>query len=936
MIVRMPNTKQPQLKMNYFQVTKFTLGILIFPFLGLTVRPYASEHNQSEPIQTLLPKQAAFAENQVKGGTSSDTSALYQDVKLVLAQNYSGLDTASLISKIQAKLQWSEKDDRLIEAEGILHWDRGEIHLALPCLLRLAQPSPLAMNLIGQCLIKKGDRYEAATWLLMAARAYPSTSDKSIPLYKQFLEIKPNQGKVVMEFASKLELQKKVSEALVIYSRHQAEIILDTQATLHMGMLLSSQGRDKEAVTLYKLGSQSHPENKTLWTRQAEALELLNQKVDAAQAWIHLWDLDPLDTTARNRAMAHLEASGPGVDSALKSLVEKSLEKDPNSAALHFKLAVISLRAGDRGKAYLHLNQALSASPKNPTYLSRVPEAIDQDSLIKIYFPYLKSQSEREGASARVFQLVARGFSMTGEPAKACHAWIQAHTLSASALDGRRDALLDLAKCNDPISQSFAETLGDKLTPQGTDHEVLVAMSQVYLHNQSMVKATALNVRLVNAFPQEAPIGLAAAKILLSAGLDQEAKDVLTAVVEHVSNPEASFLLGKIYDLMKDCPHASEQFALAESVYPEASKLRGECLLEMKDYQGAAVEFETHHSRTGDKESLRSQARINRQMGNASQELKVLEELNSKNSASEEEKLRLGFLNAGQGDTSKALTLFTELLRTRASLPEDTLWSQAALMIGIRFAQEGKSEKAIKYLSMGLKSAPKSIPNRAELWMQIGDCYVERGQWKEAYFAFGQGLQVAPRSIVLARGQLQAAKNLNDKRNLEVAYRTINSLDSQDEGAHRFLSQSAQESGDYKEAAVHFRKISETHPTDPKAWENLGNALAMIPDLPAATSSLQTALDLGAESDEVYINRARAFRMEGSKDMAASILEFLLSRNHKDYLATLWSAKFAEEDGEQQKALAMFKQASKLPSPKTLWPQLATQGILEAKVVEAQ
>jgi Flp pilus assembly protein TadD len=131
---------------------------------------------------------------------------------------------------------------------------------------------------------------------------------------------------------------------------------------------------------------------------------------------------------------------------------------------------------------------------------------------------------------------------------------------------------------------------------------------------------------------------------------------------------------------------------------------------------------------------------------------------------------------------------------------------------------------------------------------------------------------------------------------------------------------------------VHYRRVSEHHPSDAKAWENLGNALAMIPDLASASVPLQTAIDLGAQSDEVYVNRARAYRMEGSKDMATSILEFLLNRNAHDYLAVLWSAKFAEEDGNPVVAKELFRKSAKLSAPRSPWPELASQGSLDAKV----
>jgi Tfp pilus assembly protein PilF len=97
----------------------------------------------------------------------------------------------------------------------------------------------------------------------------------------------------------------------------------------------------------------------------------------------------------------------------------------------------------------------------------------------------------------------------------------------------------------------------------------------------------------------------------------------------------------------------------------------------------------------------------------------------------------------------------------------------------------------------------------------------------------------------------------------------------------------------------------------------------MIPDLKAASGPLQAAIDLGAQSDEVYINRARAYRAEGEKRMAASILHFLMTRNPRNYLAVLWSAKFAEEDGYAEVASDLFRKSARMQAPRTPWPELA-------------
>jgi tetratricopeptide (TPR) repeat protein len=291
-------------------------------------------------------------------------------------------------------------------------------------------------------------------------------------------------------------------------------------------------------------------------------------------------------------------------------------------------------------------------------------------------------------------------------------------------------------------------------------------------------------------------------------------------------------------------------------------------------------------------------------------------------------------LKAAAGASREALALYDELLRNRTSLPAGEGWSEAALLLGMQSARDGQLDKAIKVLTLGLKNPPASLSPqvRAEAWNRLGECLAEKHQLKEALSAYSSALAADSQSGEAAGELVRVAKKLDAKKEMGEGYRALYRLDTANEEANAFLATLSQSAREYKDAALHYRRAAQSHPGDAKAWENLGNALAMIPDLKAASGPLQTAIDLGAQSDEVYINRARAYRLEGSKDMAASILEFLLNRNPHDYLAVLWSAKFAEEDGNQNMALELFKKSAKLSAPRSPWPELVSQGVLEAKV----
>lgn len=879
---------------------------------------------------------AAAASAESAEASPTEAGSLLLDIKPVLIREYPGIDTTALLARIQERQKWGERDERLAEAEGIIHWDRGNPHLALPCFKSLSHPGYLAMGFMGEALLARGDRYEAAGWFIKSARAARQNDPFAIAMYKRYMEIKTSDVQAEVQLAAALEQQLRYPEAAAIYWKHLDLVVKNPQASLRIGALLASQGRAQDALAMYSRSRALHPEDKALCVRIAETRESMGQRVDAAQAWADAWALDPADSTARNRAIAHLEASGEAGEAALKILLEKALLLDPASPSPNFKYAALALRAQDRKTAYLHLDRALKASPGNPAYQALLPEAIEGDSLILAHFPFLKSKYENEGASLKLALLVARGYSLAGDRTKACRAWEHISSLGPRQLEGRRDAFMDLTACGDPNSLSLAAAIGEKYLSAGFNPEAARAMVHIDLRAGEYGKASAHAASMVAESPQDAPLALYAAKTMLDAGRNEEAKTLLAAIGKRAPMPEAAMLLGRMYHQSKDWTNAAEQFQIARDSFPEAIRLRAGCLAELRRFDTAAADFESHYARTGDVESLRAAARMYRELRFGPKETEVLEALGEKGWAGDEDKLRLGSLKAAQGDARQAMAIYGDLLRDRTVLPPGEGWSEAAIAVGMQSAREGKLDQAVRTLAMGLKTARPGTPGLTEAWNRLGECLAEMRQWKDAWSAYAAALALDSMSGEAAAEMLRAAKALDSKQEIDDAYRAVYRQDSLNADANAYLGSIRQSARKYREAATHYRRVAQFHPKDAKAWENLGNALAMIPDLAAASGPLQTAIDLGAQSDEVYINRARAYRKEGAKDMAASIIEFLLNRNPHDYLAILWSAKFAEEDGKPASAMELFKKTSKLTVPRSLWPELVNQGPMQATVTNAE
>jgi Tfp pilus assembly protein PilF len=847
-------------------------------------------------------------------------------IDAVLSRSYFGLDTSALLSKVREKLHWGEKDERLVEAEAVLLWDRGEWRAALIDLQRLSRPGPAALAMLGEGMERKQETYEAAAYYLEAARGFGANDSSSPAMFRKYLALRPNDAKVELEFAGRLESGKHYLEAADIYARRMDLLPTDAQTALRIGTIFTGLGRDKEALALYNRAKAANPSDRALAMRMADAHAAGGQKIEAAADMASAWEAAPSDTVSRNKAISILESMGPSGEAVLKTLLGKAVEHDGSAHELRFKLAEACLRSGDRDCAYGNLVLALKESPNNPAYIARLPDAIENDDQIKDQFYALKNMYETRGASMNLLQLVARGFSLMGEKDNACRAWYQLNGIAPKNLEGRRGPVADLAACSDPLYLSLAGRLADKLPAEQVDKEINRVIIQGAMLEGDFAKA-AETARNLAAIPEEAPFVLQTAKDMIQRDRAAEAKIILTELSKKSPSSETYLLLGKILYAEKNYAEASDPLEAAAADFTDAERMLGECLVQLKDFAGAARIYESLWSRQGDKESLAALAGAYRQAGFGPKEKEILSTLVDKGWAGEAEMLRLGSLYALQGDTARAEAVFTDLLKSKAALPQEPDWIEAAFLVGDAQARAGKHDKAIRTLSLALKADS----TRSRSWELLGDCFAAKLKWKDAFSAYAAGAALDKQSSDLARGELEAARKLGDKKALVQAYLDLSRLEASNDEASLFLAAHFQASREYRDAAVYYAKLAQAHPQDMKEWENLGNCLALIPDLAAAAEPLQKAIDLGSQSDEAFINRARAYRHEGAKDMASSILEFLLTRNPRGYLALLWSAKFAEEDGQQQAALELFKKAARQSPPITAWPELASQGMQEAQ-----
>jgi tetratricopeptide (TPR) repeat protein len=370
------------------------------------------------------------------GNPAPADGSLLADARAVLAHSYPGLDTNALLARIQERLKWGEKDERLIEAAGIIHADLGDYAMAIPCFKQLSTPGPTAMDLMAEALDARGEKYEAAEWRLRAARALPPADAGSVSLYRRYLSVRPSDARAELELAARLDAQSQFGEAGDLYWKRRDLLIRDTAAAARAADLLSVHGRLPDAANLIGQLLQARPDDKGLAARLAGIHEAMGDKPAAAAVWRGAWERDPADTLALRRALSLLEAAGPAGHEAWKSLLANAFARDSANPEMRYRMAIFALKSGDRKGAYTHLEAALRSSPGNPLYLDHLPEVIEGDSLIQAHAALLQERFGKEPASPRLALLAARAYSLAGDRANACQAWSR---LARAYSPARRD-----------------------------------------------------------------------------------------------------------------------------------------------------------------------------------------------------------------------------------------------------------------------------------------------------------------------------------------------------------------------------------------------------------------------------------------------------------------------------------------------------------------
>ncbi len=775
-------------------------------------------------------------------------------INAVLAGKPLPKDTVTVSAEFQKRMQWGQHDERLLEAEGRLALAQGRWIEALAILQNLVQPTPAVMELVAQCLDLKGEKYESAAWKLRAARAYGPSEEKSLLLLHEYAALRPDDADALAELAVALYRQNHEREAAALYRDHADEFTRSESTALDAGTVLEEL-IPASAVGFYAKALGRNPMSEALGKRLGKMLRTAPASRETAAQWQMLWELSPADTGARNRALAAWEGAGDTVRH--QTLLEKALMRDSLSPSLNFRAARFAWSFGDRQAARRHAEIAAGGGEKGSECAVILAETAENDSAVSRYLPQFLAESRSSSASASVLRSAARGLALQGKYAEACRLYDRAYAASPAILQGRAEVLKDLEQCQEPVFQALMVKLGGL---ESVGPKALTSIGRHDVQEKKWEDLAGVLTRLTATVDSSGKSGRDALE--MTEALSQQRADLAKPILKKLAeggSADAAALLGKILLDSGQCaealPHLNAAKAAGKGVESQLSR----CLLATGDSAGAQS---------------------------------VLEKLLERKAAGTADKIQLGLLLQSHGEATRAGPMLDEALREKdaAAAPG---YGEASLAAGLWAWGSGRADKAKRHLQTALKLLPDSVSG----WRALGQAYAALGNWTEAAEAFAQGWARSPDDPALIEGLLTVAKKSGDKTALEHAYTAVLRLDSNQLEAARFFADLRSEQKRWAEASPFLRRLAEAEPGNGRAWARYGNCLTELSDFSHAGPALQSALDLGIEDEDVFINRARAYREEGAKDMAASILNFLLTRNPKSERARQWQAKFAEEDG---------------------------------------
>lgn len=319
-------------------------------------------------------------------------------------------DTTSATQEIQKRLQWGQPSDRLLEESGRLAFVRGSWLKALTIFQKLNKPSPTALELLGECLDRKGERYEAATIKLKVARIYGPKNPKTISLLKYYISARPQDMDAWIDLAQAMSQQHREKEGAELLGQHTDEFANYEKSALVVGKVLESQQMWAAAATLYFNALHRNTKRDALSKRLLIVVKALPLTEEAAKYWQRLWDLSPSDTAITNKTLDAWEAVKDS--SHFNSLLIQALGRDSSSPQLNMRAAHKAKEKGDRVAAWNYAEMAARHGESSSACLTLLSETIESDEDIVHYLPKFLAESRSDKATPAMLRVSARGLAL--------------------------------------------------------------------------------------------------------------------------------------------------------------------------------------------------------------------------------------------------------------------------------------------------------------------------------------------------------------------------------------------------------------------------------------------------------------------------------------------------------------------------------------------
>ncbi len=852
----------------------------------------------------------------------ADVAAQEKILDKILAGEDAGIDTTAFLEKLDQRLEWGEKDERLVEARGILRFRQGQFAFALADFRRVEKPAPLTLTLLGEGLEWRGEKYEAATQYRMAARAYPVESPERLALLRKYLKVYPRDQPTSLEAALLMEKFDRWSESAPYFVAAAPLLAREPKNVLRVAAGLSKAGSPSAARDILSSASLLLPDNASVQKAYAEVLEAGGEFDPSLDVWMKLWDASPKSKGYGKKAVSLIYRLPEGMKK--RTLLTTAAKRFPRDGELQGRTGLAWIKAGDTGQAKTHLQRAIAL--RNPDGLVRKAfiSTLSGEKEVDKHFRLVEQVLKEGEAGVRTWEMAAQGYGRRGQSEKACTAWQQVWEKDSSALESEemREALLH---CSQPEHRpAFLAASTRALKENAASPPWLLALAKAHRADGKDEKLAALAPRLLRALPDSKDFLKDAAAEWDRKNRPESARKLRRLMAEN-GDGEAALTLGLESAEAGDCATAMPYLKTAGTTRKKALRPLAPCLLAAGDSSAALDAYAALPSPTP--EESRRLADLYAARGQTDRESETLARLVAEKRAERADLLRLAELQAEAGRHREAFRTL-DLLSEAGEIPTGKDWKALALQYGRHLAEGKRTSQAVIWLRHGLqrKTGDGDPTEIAADWKRVGDLESGLRRYDAACEAYARAAELGPggtwaEDLAGAWGWVAQKSGRTEMIVAVQKYRV--SLDPENADARRNLADAALKKRDFKGAIPHLRDLAKMNPTQGKVWAELGHCLALDNQWKEAAGALQKALDLNVDDEELFINRARAYRRNGDPDLAESILEFLLSRNPRSYLALSWSAKFAEEDGKPRLA-DEFK--SRLPGqkPKGMhWPELA-------------